>query len=295
MAGNYPDVPAPRMAYDRDGTVGLSLDTGSASSATLSAAQVQNLNDESSASALRIHSGSSGSQWLGLIFPQLRDVLGYQVTVGLFSGGTVMALQWSPNTTSGLDGTWNTISSPHAYTGYNKISMRNNITPLALTGVRGMRWQYGSGGNAASDDVDIYTLHVYGGPSAGENVDRLRLWHPTLDEPLDDMTAADGAYLDWGEATRGTSQDRTFRIKNNSATLTANSIDLTIHVPTDTSPTVASQHTLSDGGAFAGTINIGNLSPGQISGIITLRRNTLSTAVLSLWTGRILVNPGSWT
>ena len=47
MAGNYPDPPAPRVAYDRDGSVGLMV-TENGFAYELSNAQLQILNNESS-------------------------------------------------------------------------------------------------------------------------------------------------------------------------------------------------------------------------------------------------------
>lgn len=288
MAGNYPDVPAPRMAYDRDGTVGLNIATGYGSVVSqLSAGTLLALNDETSTNAVT-------GNGICIIFPELRDIRGMLIRYLETSTGSqpsISASQWSANTTNGIDGSWTSMGTIGAYGAGDPVQYRQQIQALNLNGVKGIRWAQGGGGAT----ITYRTVHIYGVIAAAQNPDRLRMWHPTLDEPLDDATAADGAHLDWAEAVRGTTQDRTFRIKNNSATLTANSIDLTVNVPTDTSPTVASQHTLSDGGAFAGTINIGNLAPGTISSVITLRRTTASNAALSLWTGRINVNPGSWT
>lgn len=288
MAGFYPDVTAPRMAYDRDGTVGINIATGYASVVSqLSSGTLLALNDETSTNAVN-------GNGICLIFPELRDLRGILIRyheTGTGSSPSISATQWSANTTNGIDGTWASLGTLGSYGTGDPVQYRQNIQSLSANGVRGLRWAQGGGGAT----ITYRTVHIYGALSAGENPDRLRMWHPTLDEPLDDNNSSDGAYLDWGDVVRGTTQDRAFRIKNNSATLTANSIDLSINVPSDTSPTVASQHTLSDGGLFAATINIGNLAPGSISSVVTLRRTIASNATLSLWTGRITVNPGSWT
>lgn len=281
MAGFYPDVPAPRMAYDRDGSVLFHTD-GSSYSTQLSSTEAQRLNDE----------GGAVTQldvvWVGVIFPELRDLRGFAFQHGSASPDNVQ-LQTSSNTTNGLDGTWVSQFNTNV-SNYSTTTMRTDIKSLLVNGVKGVRCFKNKGG-----DKGLYTLHLYGTITTGENLDRLRIWHPTLDEPLDDNTSADGAYFDWGDVTRNTTQDRTFRIKNNSATLTSNSIVLSPQALTDTTPTVVSQMTLSDGGAFTGSLNIGNLSPGALSPVITLRRTIASNATLSLWTGRINVNPGSWT
>ena len=84
-------------------------------------------------------------------------------------------------------------------------------------------------------------------------------------------------------------------MKNNSATLTANSIQLSTTVLTNTTPSLVNQFEYSDGGAFAQTLDIGNLAPGAISPLITVRRNTDISATLSVWTARIDIEPTSWS
>lgn len=288
MAGSYLDAPAPRMLYDRDGTVGLNIATGYASIVSqLSAATLLALNDETSTNAVT-------GNGICLIFPQLRDIRGMLIRyleTGTGSSPSISGTQWSANTTNGIDGTWAAVATIGAYGAGDPVQYRQSIQSVTLNGVKGLRWAQGGGGAT----ITYRTVHLYGSLTAGETPDRIRMWHPTLDEPLDDLTSADSAHLDWGDTARGTTADKTFRIKNNSATLTANSVDVSVNVPTDTSPTVASQHTLSNGGAFAASVNIGNLTPGQISSVITLRRTTASNATLSLWTARVIVNPGSWT
>lgn len=292
MAGFYPDVPAPRMAYDRDGSVGFWLGhpgTGGPAN-VFTQSELNGMNSEAAG-------GVPFSSWntmsLGVIFPQLRDITGVclQGLNGYANDWGLNSISTSVDTTNGVDGTWVIRSGVTASYAPENPKYRQNISVVSWAGVKAVRWMVSSnsGGNRSA------VAHLYGSITSGQTPDRLRLWHPTLDEALDDNTSADGAYFDWGDVVRGTSQDRTFRIKNNSATLTANSIALSIHVPTDTVPTVASQMTLSDGGSFSGSINIGNLSPNTISGVITLRRTILSNAILSVANGRILINPGSWT
>lgn len=286
MAGNYPDAPAPRMAFDCDGSVGFILSgNGTGSSTQMTAGEMSNLNDET-ASTVTLPGGGTYS-W-GIIFPQLRDVIGITHAI---TNGWSSQVQTSTDTTNGLDGTWTTqLASLPTPADLSAVGMRMNVQTVAWSGVKCVRVNSPTSGNRFA-----YWLHLYGSISTGQTPDRLRLWHPTLDEPLDDPNSADGAYFDWAEATRGTSADKTFRIKNNSGTLTANSIVVSPNLLTDTTPTVASQMTFSDGGAFTGSLNIGNLAPGAISSVITFRRTTLSNATLSLWTGRVLINPGSWT
>lgn len=284
MAGNYPDVPAPRMALDVDGTIGFHVLKAGGAITTLTGANMIALNDEGGNTSY----GPVGTSWFGYIFPQFRDLSGV-----FMAANTVYSdiAQTSVDTTNGFDGTWVTALNP-ATSRANALTplspdYRANITALSSTNVKAFRW---TGANNT-----VYALHLYGSISAGQTPDRLRMWHPTLDQPLDDATSADGAHLDWAEVTRSTTADRTFRVKNNSATLTANSIALTSSALTDATPSLPPQITYSDGGAFATTINIGNLTPGVISSLLTVRRTTSSTAALGLWNWRTIAEAGSWT
>lgn len=281
MAGNYPDVPAPRMAFDRDGSTGARVSSSNAIVA-LTQTELQQINNETNG---EISNSDVGARY-AIIFPQLRDVAGYFIYSGLTT--FFKDISTSVNTTNGLDGTWVIQSAnPTAITN-SSPGYRSNIQTVTWAGVKAVRFR-------TVDTGWNWGMHLYGTITAGQTPDRLRAWHPTLDEPLDDNTSADGAHFDWGDIQRNTTSDKTFRIKNNSATLTANSIAINQEALTDTTPTVASQFTFSDGGAFASSINIGSLAPGAISPVITKRYTRPSNATLSLWTSRTLVIPGSWT
>lgn len=299
MAGFYPDVPAPRLAYDRDGTVGFVIDLSTNSVSQMSAGNLVTLNDESSGSILLINAGNSTMDYAyGLIFPELRNIIGvrnFHSGFGQTGGGS---LQYTTNSSNGVDGTWTSIGATgysDVTTGFSSTVLRTGITAISMLGVKGFRIRRNVGPNFGANSWYALTLHLYGSISAGQTPDRLRMWHPALDEPLDDNTSADGAYLDWGDVVRSTTQDRTFRVKNNSSTLTANSINIAASALTDAAPTLITQYTFSDGGAFGASVTVTSLSPGAISGVITVRRTTPSNAALSLWTLRITADPGSWT
>src|SRR5690242_6124663 len=103
MAGFYPDVPANRFAYHLDGTKIFELD--SAKTLTEITSQAAAFNDEDGDNAT-----TYGAVALIFIFPELRDINGYYLVDNW--GGTPGALQYSTNTTTGLDGTWTTIVNP---------------------------------------------------------------------------------------------------------------------------------------------------------------------------------------
>lgn len=281
MAGFYSDVPAPRMAYDIDGTLLLLTDKVNAPSEITGAAKTS-ANDESNGSF------SSGN-WAVLLFPELRNIAGF-----LFRHGTATnsgTVETSADTTNGNDGTWTVRTSAFPMNTVSGTTHRTAIVPVSYNGVKAIRFH----ANSLGGDQNYYGIHIYGTKADFTGLDTLRIWHPTLDEPLDDNASTDAAHLDWGDVVRGTSADRGFRIKNNSATLTANSVTILTGVLTNTTPTIESQITYSDGGAFASSLNIGNLAPTAISPVITVRRTTSQTAALNVWTWRTIAEAGSWT
>lgn len=278
MAGNYPDVPSWRMAYDRDGTTVVRLDsTASSQLNELTTTQKQSLNSEVNGT---LH--ADNGTWLAFIFPEARDV----DAILVISGGTQMEnVQVSTNTTNGMDGTW--VAYPGVSVGTpGTIQMRTAIdsgTALAQRGVRFKTFDVVGSGEA------IQNVHLFGEIAPGENPNRLSLVKVGADERIDP------AYLDWGNVPRSSTADKTFRVKNLSSTLTARSVRVALEALTNTTPSVPAQHTLSyNGGPFLAQVNLGDLAPGAISATITLRRITPSNAVLGLWWLRTFAEADSW-
>lgn len=290
MAGNYPDAPGPRMAWDADGSVLVRNAAGVPTVLTLANAQA--LNDE--ADTADVSGAANTINWYTVIFPELRDIAGYFFSWG---GGansfvTFAGMGWSPDTTSGLDGTWNTVAGAVSATPVatstppTKPTYRTSIQTKALPGCKAVR--LGVQDNNAFGPF-ARALHLYGAPSAAAG-NRLELWHPTLTQRLGP------ADLDWGNAAQGSTAIRQFRVKNASASQTANTITVSLDALTDSSPTQVSQHSLSsDGSTFTGTLSLGNLAPGAISSILHLKRTQSATAALGLWSLRLKAVPVSWT
>lgn len=274
MAGNYPDAPSNRIPYDRDGTVVL------LNGVEVSANTARVLNDDSGGTVAATYgsgSGASGS-WT-LFFPRLMDIYGYTAYGWASSSGLSSSFQYSVNATNASDGTWVNM------TGGNVNGDLRSPTVATYLGVRALKCNTsGLGGNSMA------LLHVYGKPSTGENTDRLEIWHPTLDQRVG------GAYFDWGDIQRTSTADRTFRVKNLSSTLTANTVMVTFNAETDTTPAVAGWHYLSsDGTNFSSSLSVGSLAPGALSPVYTVRRTVPSNAQLSLWYLRILAEAASWS
>ena len=286
MAGNYPDAPSWRMAIDRDGTQLLLLDSANVITQGTTA-QLLALNDESTTG---VQFPSGGGQ-IVVVFPELRDIDAIYAHWERGSyGGSVTSVAVSANTTNGFDGTWTSLGTTGLITNaVVKPTYRQNIASSTVLAVRAIRF-IAAPPQGGGYYTWLYDLHLYGEPAPGQNPNRLELWHPTLDEKLPP------AYFDWGDAPRSSSADRAFRVKNLSASQTANSIRIAMEIATDSAaPSVVSQHTISyGGGSFIPQVNIGSLAPGALSGPVTLRRVTPSNAVLSLWSFRIFAESTDW-
>lgn len=286
MAGNYPDAPSWRMAIDRDGTQGYTINSSSVIT-QLSAAQLQALNDESD-SYVEVGNSAEANVKLMLIFPELRDIDGYFIDMDSSNFPISAVIEVSADTTNGVDGTWTQIGSGTATLGGDSVvpAFRSvvSVTQLAQRAIRVLRTSSESG------TLRVSAFHLYGEPVPGENPDRLALWHPTLDERVTP------AYFDWGNTPRSSSGDRLFRVKNLSSTLTATSVRVAMDTLTDGTPSVPGQHSLSyGGGSFLAQVNVGNLAPGTISGPVTLRRITPSNAQLGLFAFRVFAEATSWS
>lgn len=284
MTGSYADSPSWRIAYDEDGTQGFKV-TDAGVITDLPNSDLVKLNNDvmSSDGPPQV----SDVEAICLIFPCLMDIDAAFI-VGDYYGVTnarASAIKTSVNTTNGVDGTWVTqsLGSP---VGVNtgKIAIRENIVSGTWGGIRAVKF-YGT----ASFAQLFHTAHLYGEPTAGQSLDRLVLWHPTLNQRVS------AAYFDWGDTPRGSSADKLFRVKNISPTLTATAPRISTETLDDGSPSVPGYHTLSKGSGFASQQNLANIAPGAISAeTCTLRRTTPSNAQLGLWDLRIQAEATTW-
>jgi len=283
------------MLWDRDGTVAVFYDRNAGLVPTFTEGQRQTLNDEDTTTQLEFTVNSPGRD-LVLIFPELRDITGLSiyVTFGSFQGSG--SADWSANSTNGVDGTWNQIEASWAGPigqQANKPEMRDDIYATALSGVKALRFRITAAEFGFKSQ--LRSLHVYGNLAAGESPDRLRVWHPTLDEALDDADA-DGPFFDFGDHARLDTATKTFRVKNISGTLTATSITVSLNVLTDASPALSTWMELStDDVNYSTSLNISSLAPGSISSVIFVRAAAPDDAQLSLWWPRITAVAGTYS
>lgn len=300
MAGNYPNVPSYRMAWDRDGTAVVYFNNAG-SLVQLTSAQMTALNDEGNVSPFLVETGIGTVRHLAFIFPEARDL------DALFVAGVAAfttSLSWnlavltSVDSTNGIDGTWvslaNLTPAQWIFSASNvaptdvPVRARTNIVSATVLAVKAVRFTWTSlTNNTLSSFV---AAHLFGEISPAQNPNRLALWHPTLDQRITP------AYFDWGNVPRSSSADRTFRVKNLSTVQTANSVRVAQEILTDTTPSVVGQHTLSvDAVTFLAQVNVGALAPNAISGLVTLRRVTPSDAVMSVWSHRVFAEATTWS
>lgn len=289
MAGLYDDAPGHRMAYDADGSGGTLVNFNTSGVTQFTLAQLQAMNDEDSDS-VTLSSAQGESKASCIIFPELRDVVGYCYIGGTTgSGSSIGNMEWSADTTNGLDGTWTSVGTWNRATSTNLEYLRNDITSLSITGAKGVRFRFATGGSGGQS-FTILNLHLYGHPTASG--DRLRLWHPTLDQEIT------GAYFDFGNVYQGqTITPVQFRVKNTSATLTASTITVSREVPTDggTQTTLDALQLSDDNVTYGNTTSIASLAPGAISAIRYLKYAPNSSASLGLRWARIKASAATWT
>lgn len=288
MAGVYPDAPTlHRMAYERDGSAGVRVDTSAGTVGSVPAAELVKMNNEHT-DYYYIWDSVGSTQHIGfcLIFPEFRDITSYHTSFYQEGGPAAGTVYTSVDTTNGYDGTW--VSRGTWVHGGANVAAQRSPTTVSWLNIKAVRFHTTGGGFTTR--VRWQILHLYGGPAAGQNPDRLRLWHPTLNQEIT------GAHFDYGDAARSTSADKQFRIKNNSATLTANVITVSLDAPTNTTPSVSGQYSLEKASApgFIASVSIPSLAPGATSEVITMRRVTPVTAVMSLWWARVLASAASW-
>ena len=282
MTGFYPDVPGPRMAIDRDGTVGFyGNSNGVTVDGILTATQMGYLSSEAGVTAVGSYNGM-----IGVIFPEPRDIVGWFIRG---SANTDVYLEKSTDTTNGGDGTWTTLAGPAGGGGSLTPIMdasfsgtspyyRSNITTGTATGIVGLRIR-----RTGTTSIVAYTFHFFGSPTTTRNP-ALALWHPTSNAEVT------GAYFDWGNVARSTNATRTFRVKNVSSALTASGITVGFEALTPGSPSIVASHTLStDNITFTPSISISNLAAGAISPVLYLKRSNPSDDQLGARAGRLIV------
>jgi hypothetical protein len=277
-----------RMAYHLDGTVlvrgattGTPKTPSTLTDTVTSGGALTSLNDQNIGGTYWNSNQTDG--WIGMVFPQLRDITG--MFLNCYDSST-KRVQYSTDTTNGLDGTWSTLVAARNWS--LDTNYRTNIYSVSQTGVKGLRIPDLGSGGSRNDYVGSW--HVFGKLASGQTPSRLDLWHPTSNARVS------SSHFDLGDKPRSTTTDISFRVKNQSSTLTSNSIVVSVETLTDLAPTAIGNYTINlNGGSFASSQTITSLAPNAISNILTLRFTNPSDAALSLWAGTVKALATSWT
>lgn len=289
MAGSHPDYPGNRFALNDDGTVGRRVNRAGVSDAL----DLSVLSTETGASVgywPAAGAGSGAGGYVAVVFPEVRDVVGWYVRMA--DEASLLDLDvvyWAADTSNGVDGTWTSASVGWLSDDSASVSAdwRDNvIAPPTTLRCNGLRFGY----TGLVNDLHLSHLHVFGERTPG------RLHGLELFGEVARLTAAEH---DWGDVPVGSSADLRFRVKNTSASVTCDGIELTIDAPTDTTPSVAAQHYLSldFGDTFSASVAFTTpIEPGDVTGSVILRRVTPTSASVAPgeWAVRVKAHATGW-
>jgi hypothetical protein len=304
MAGNYPDVPGRRMAWDDDGSVVLAVidqdspeeagtgvpSTGNPPNGVFidqSALDKQKLNDESNAFlGERVTVTSTGGIFWYIFFPEKRELDGYYWNIA-HGGYSNKFITHSEDSTNGRDGTfsaWGTMTS--ADNTNVDPDYRDNIEASALSNKRAVYAALCIDTGVTEVDQYMRAVHVYGRITPGETPDRLVF----LDTVYSDIQYT--TLIDYGDVPRGQTKTYTIKVKNNSTTLTANTVQMVAAALTGNSD---NWYTFSiAGGGYQATAQLGSIGPGG-SVLVTYKQAIPDAEVLGLHSARFKVNQASWS
>lgn len=282
LLGTYQSPVGSRMAYDRDGTRAFTYEQSSGATVFVerSAGEITELNDEDGTSVMTVANSSFTDKYLSFMFTELRTITGAYVSGSGLSANT--SWEYSLDTSDGRNGTWTSITETvGAGSNYRTAA----ATWVPISSVKGLRHFTSSASSRSYTSVNLY-----GTPTAAAGVHRLAFWHPYLDIPLP------GWYMDIEDLGVNTTKIRSFRLKNISTTLTANTISVTGDDLT-TGISVYGQLTFTKAsvGAYTSSISITSLASGALSEVLSVKRITTGIQPLGLQAPRINTSITSFT
>lgn len=292
----YTAVPDMRMPIDADGTVCYYRVQGSSAAATfpngpttlISQANLLELQDldntgVSGMSGYENANPANSTLAVWAFFPESREVTAHfscETTSVPYSPAET--LQGSSDSTNGTDGTWETASFPSgiAHTNYNFDNWRASIKPVSFTGPKRVV-RDGVGSNVGGATLSMW--HWYGEKAAGQTPDDV-IFINHDDTPGVEFTAVE----DFGDQPLGTTVVRQFRLKNTSATKTAN----TVNIQCNDGYFALSEDNVN----WVATINITSLSAGAESSTLYVRCTTPAPpSTIGPYFSRIIVTVASYT
>ena len=292
MAGSYPDNPSRRMAYDEDATVVIGgTATGESTSpivppgfpyVALTQQEMHDINDEDHDSNYGGEAGSNGTWFVTMLFPEQREIDGILHITDDENTSPFHTAAKSENTTNGFDGTWVDL----ALTDLHDITWvqdfyRENIESQAESNVIGLMFKV-----RQNIRPRHRMIHIFGTQTGSGTPDRLLFLDP--DNSDNEFTKP----LDFGDVPRGQTQTDTFTLKNNSSTVTADSVQVTGE---DLYLGSGAWYTFSDDDiVYSATLNIGNLGIGATQ-LIHVRQIVPDAQAIGTYVARVKANQASWS
>lgn len=298
--GNYADPPARRLAYDTDGT--RMMEVQGASVATWTLGQRQGLNDESVGAPFDGNATPLGSR-PGLVaevflFPSYRTISHLYINTGSRTD-TVSSIQYSTDTTTGLDGTWTTVAwsntgiqNDNAIGAFRAISSGGaGIKAWVATNVKAIRINT----NYRDGNDSLRMVHIYGTRGTSD---------PTRNVGFVDATPArfvkdfDWGDLPWGHTYKWKSPTlynmvSECYVKNFSATQQANTVVLSVEALTGAMP-AATAMSLDDV-TYSSPLALGNIAALAVVGPIFVRWAPPNPSSLGVFAERLKLAVTSWT
>jgi hypothetical protein len=291
MSGAYPDAPGRKMNVYSDGTMVLqsSVSSGTPRKASGVMSDISNsatlltLLDHNNVSDFEAPNGGEDYP-LVYIFPELRDIDGTFFSGYSTSGGYYLGT--STDTTNGLDGSWTTQTTTRTVFAPNVFVIpgyRDDVYEWTASAVRALQWV---AEDQSANAFGIRAAEIFGEIASGETPDRIIL--------LDDDTGLEVSIpQDWGDRPRGTARDKLLRLKNNSGSLTASTIDVgrgrTETITTDASSWIE----LDNGAGFGSTFQVSSLTSGSTD-TFTVRQVIPDAAIPGLYETWIDITVASW-
>ena len=223
----YPVLPDRRMPFDNDGTVvGYNVGLGGYGGGVVSyltGTERIELNDYD---RVNVTVAASAAHWF--FFPEQREITA--IVEWFYPKGST-GWSWissgSNDSVNGLDGTWETPSYGSGTPDYSYDSMdnwRSKIKPISFTGGKRIwRRQWLCAGGIGDVIGYLVATHIYGKKVAGQTPDDII--YIDFDTTGLEFTAPE----DFGDRPLGTTVIRQFKVKNASATKTANNINLQLN------------------------------------------------------------------
>jgi hypothetical protein len=284
----YTALPDRRIPYDNDGTIVGYGNNGLTEGLQYYLSGSQTINMQDTIYDLVVGVVNDFVGWW--FFPEQRELTAY--FIGMYStegpsdnpGNSGHVWYGSNNSGNGLDGTWETASLPGGTTARTNVySWRDGIKPISFTGPKKVVRFRTAGHSWFGRQVGYGIAHLYGEKAAGQTPDDIIfIDHDTT--PGVEYTAPE----DFGDQPLGTTVVRQFRVKNASASKTAN----TINIQCNDSDFAIS----TDGSTWVVTINITSLAAGTESSTMYIRSTTPAPGnLLGPRFARIVVTVASYT